>query len=402
MNFHHIFFAAPHRVMFFAGALQSLLTMTVWALDLGARYAGLYAGPSWPVPAAWVHATLMIYGLFSFFIFGFLMTALPKWVGMGPLGQHAYVPPFLLLVGGWLLFYVGLMVRGFAPLGLLFVAWGWIWGWRSLHIAVRDSINEGKAHAYAVLAALAAGAAGVLAMAAGLSSSDGLLVQAAIEIGLWCFLVPVFFIVTHRMLPFFSGSVIRGYVEYRPMSLLWVLLASCVVHALLAMAGARAWLFAPDAVGAATMFWLAWKWQLPKSLASHLVAMHHLAGLWLGVAFTGYAVQSLLARCDIVWGGRAPLHALTVGYFGSILIGMATRVTLGHSGRLISSDRWSWRLFWMFQVVVLLRLAAEFVQSSGIANLVWLSALGWLCVFGMWCRVHLAMYVRPRPDGREG
>lgn len=402
MNFNHVFFAAPHRVMFFAGAVQLMLTMLLWALDLGARHAGLYATPEWAMPPTWMHATLMIFGLFSFFVFGFLMTALPKWVAMGPLEQHQYVPPFLLLAAGWLLFYLGLLVRGFASIGLLLVAWGWLWGANALRCCVRDSINDWKGHAHAVLVALGAGALGVLLMSAGLSSNDAGLVQAGIEIGLWLYLVPVFFIVTHRMLPFFSGSVIRGYVEYRPMSLLWLMLACCAGHGLLAVFGARSLLVGPDLLGALTMFWLVWKWQLRKSFVSHLLAMHHSAGVWLALAFALFAVQDALAIGGVAWGGRMPLHALTVGYFGSILIGMATRVTLGHSGRLISSDVWSWRLFWAFQVVVVTRLAAEFLQWPGLLNLVWLSALGWLAVFGFWCRLHLPMYIRPRPDGRAG
>ena len=44
------FFSAPHRVMFALGALQSLLAVLFWAVDLGGRYAGLYAAPGWALP----------------------------------------------------------------------------------------------------------------------------------------------------------------------------------------------------------------------------------------------------------------------------------------------------------------------------------------------------------------
>jgi uncharacterized protein involved in response to NO len=405
MNLRPVFFAAPHRVMFFAGALQTLLAMAFWAFDLGARYAGLYPPAAWPVPAMWLHAALMIYGVFSFFIFGFLMTALPKWVGMGPLSQRQYVPAFFLLTAGWATFYAGLAVsETLLAAGLAVVALGWACGWWPLFAAVRTSINDYKGHAWAVLAALAAGAAGALLYAAGLAGANGAWVQAASEVGLWLFLVPVFFTVTHRMLPFFSGSVVRGYVEYRSMLPFWIVLACCALHAVAGIASLRAWLWPADLVGAATVFWLSWRWQIHKVFVSHLLAMHHSAQLWLGVALLLFAVQGAceMAAPGSGWGGRAPLHALTVGYFGSILLGMATRVTLGHSGRLISSDVWAWRLFWLFQGVVVLRLAGEWIVLPGAANLIWLSALGWLAVFGMWSRVHLLMFVRPRPDGRAG
>lgn len=404
MNLRPVFFSAPHRMMFFAGALQSLLGMSLWATDLGARYAGLYAPVVWPVPAMWLHAALMIYGLFSFFIFGFLMTALPKWVAMGPLEQRQYVPAFVGMAAGWLTFYGGLAFPGLLPFGLTLVAAGWIAGWWPLFSNVRASINEYKTHAWLVLAALAAGALGCLILAAGLMFSDARFVSVAIEIGLWLFLVPVFFSVTHRMLPFFSGSVVRGYVEFRSLRPLAVVLACCALHALGGMLDLRVWLWLPDMIGGATVLWLAWRWQIHKVFVSHLLAMHHVAGLWLGLALLFFSLQSTAEALGFGsgLGGRAPLHALTVGYFGSILLGMATRVTLGHSGRLISSDVWAWRLFWLYQGVVLFRLAGEWFPAVGMTNLIWLSALGWLFVFGMWSRVHLMMFVKPRPDGRPG
>lgn len=400
-----VFFSAPHRVMFFAGASQALLTMFFWAVDLGARYAGLYPPPVWPVPALWLHAALMIFGLFSFFVFGFLMTALPKWVGQGPLTQQQFLPAFALLVSGWLLFYAGfLLVAPLMSVGLLVVALGWVFGTWSLFSSVRSSMSDQKVHAWVVLSALAAGIVGLTLYALALVRRDAGLIQVASEIGLWLFLVPVFFTVTYRMLPFFSGSVVRGYVEYRSLRPFWVVLACCLLHVFGMVADLRPWLWPADLVGAATVFWLAWRWQIHKVFVSHLLAMHHVAGLWLGMAFLFFAVQGAIDVFlpGLAASGRAPLHALTVGYFGSILLGMATRVTLGHSGRLISSDVWAWRLFWLFQMVIVLRLAGEWLVWSGVTNLIWLSALGWLLVFGMWSRVHLLMYLRPRPDGRPG
>jgi uncharacterized protein involved in response to NO len=407
MNLRPVFFAAPHRLMFFAGALQALLAMGLWAADLGARYAGLYVPIAWPLPPSWLHAALMIYGLFSFFIFGFLMTALPKWVAMGPLTQAQYVPGFLLLVAGWLLFYAGLLLPALLPVGLVVVVLGWSACAWSLLGCVRASMNDHKTHAWVVLAALAAGVIGVALYAAGLALRHPGLIGAAIEVGLWLYLVPVFFTVTYRMLPFFSGSVVRGYVEYRSPLLFWGLLAVFALHALVGafdLPGNAWWL--ADLAGAGMAAWLSWRWQIRKVFVSHLLAMHHTAGLWLAVALLLFAVQGAVAAFGLDegggWGGRAPLHALTVGYFGSILLGMATRVTLGHSGRLISSDVWAWRLFWLYQGVVLLRLLGEWFPTVGALNLIWLSSLGWLLVFGMWSRVHLMMFVKPRPDGRPG
>lgn len=402
MLFQAVFFSAPHRVMFMAGAVQSILTIALWSLDLGARHAGLYAPLTWPLPSVWLHSLLMIYGLFSFFVFGFLMTALPKWVGASSLAPRRYLPPFLLLVAGWGTFYLALIVPLPILLPLVLIAGGWAWGVWSLVRTARSGPNRGKQHAWAVLAALGMGVPGVLAFAVGIERGETAWVRAAIEIGVWCSVLPVFFIVSHRMLPFFSSTVIPRYKIYRSMPVLWAMLGCFVVHALGNILDLRSLLWPVDALAAGLAFFLSWKWQAHRSFLVPLLAMHHVATLWLGIGLAMYAGQAALAAFGIAWGGLAPLHALAIGYFASMLLGMATRVTLGHSGRTLGTDRWIWGLFWVLQGVVVLRLAGEFLFFRGPANLVWLASLGWLLVFGLWCRIHLPFYLKPRPDGEPG
>jgi uncharacterized protein involved in response to NO len=400
--FNAVFFSAPHRVMFLAGALQSVLTVALWSVDLGARYAGLYTPLAWPLPPLWMHSLVMIYGLFSFFVFGFLMTALPKWVGGAALTQRLYLPPFLLLVAGWGTFYLALIVPVPILYSLLLIAAGWGWGVCSLVQVAYRGANTGKHHAWAVLTALGMGVPGVLAFAMGIERGDAGWVRIAIELGVWCSVLPVFFIVSHRMLPFFSSTVIPRYTIYRSLPVLWVMLGCFAAHALGSIFNLRSFLWPLDALAAGLAFFVSWKWQVHRSFVVPLLAMHHVATLWLGVGLALYAGQGALAAFGFVWGGLAPLHALTIGYFASMLLGMATRVTLGHSGRTLDTDRWTWGLFWAFQGVVVLRLAGEFLLWSGPGNLVWLASIGWLLVFGLWCRIHLPFYLKPRPDGQAG
>lgn len=406
MSFKAVFFSAPHRVMFMAGALQSLAAMALWSVDLGARHAGLYAPVPWPAfgafPSVWLHSLLMIYGLFPLFFFGFLMTALPKWVGAAALGRRGYLPPFLLLAAGWCGFYLALIWPGLLLFALMLVLAGWCWGWWSLLQAARSGSNQSKAHAWAILTALGLGMPGLLAFAVGLQWLDAGWVRAAIEMGIWVCVLPVFLIVTHRMLPFFSSTVIPRYTIYRSMPVLWVMLACFCLHVIGNVFDCRSLLWPADALAAGLAFFLGWKWQLLRSFAVPLLAMHHVATFWLGVGLSLYAVQGALAALGIGWGGLAPLHALTIGYFASMLLGMATRVTLGHSGRTPATDRWTWGLFWALQVVVVLRLSGEFLVWSGAGDLVWLASLGWLAVFGLWCRMHLPFYLKPRADGQAG
>lgn len=393
--FRHVFFSAPHRLMFAGGAIQLLAAMVLWGWVLAGRNFGVPV-IDLPWPPTWVHAGLMVFGIFPWFIFGFLMTALPKWMGAGPLAFRQYVPPFLLLATGWVVFYMGFAWPALGPVGLVLAAIGWLWGAFSLGEATRGSMND-RRHAFAVIAALVIGALGLLAYAKALADLDAAWFRGAIETGLWGCLAPVFFIVLHRMLPFFTGAVVRPYQPYAPLWALWVMLAAFVGHGLLAAAEATAWRWLPDVVAAAVAFHLSSRWGLQAALKVPMVAMLHLGALWLGAAMALFAVQGLLAVVGIAWGGLMPLHALGIGFFASILVGMSTRVTLGHSGRPIGEDRLAWKLFRGLQVVVALRLAGEFAGSLNV-----FAALAWLLVFGLWVSHYFPMYLRPRPDGQPG
>ena len=67
--------AAPHRLLFFIGATNVLAAMAWWTGWLG----GGLGNPS--VPAGWLHGFVMQYQVLPAFIFGFLLTVFPRWMG---------------------------------------------------------------------------------------------------------------------------------------------------------------------------------------------------------------------------------------------------------------------------------------------------------------------------------
>ena len=97
---------------------------------------------------------------------------------------------------------------------------------------------------------------------------------------------------------------------------------------------------------------------------------------------------------------RAPAHALFVGYFGSLLVAMVTRVTQGHSGRLLELGRTAVFAFALVQLAALLRIAAELRADAP----AWQVAAGaaWLVAFLPWVLRSAGIYLRPRVDGKPG
>ncbi len=138
-----------------------------------------------------------------------------------------------------------------------------------------------------------------------------------------------------------------------------------------------------------------------RSFEVRLLAMLHLGFLWLGVAWLLSGVQSLLHLAGIEALGLAPLHALAVGYFATMTLAMASRVTLGHSGRPLVADRLTWLLALGLHAVATVRVLADLLPV-GQSILLAIAGLGWLAVFIPWAVRLVPLYLTRRADGKPG
>jgi uncharacterized protein involved in response to NO len=396
------FFAAIHRGMFFCGAVQSVLTMLFWAIDLGARRAGLWAAPAWPLPSPWLHALLLLYGVFPFFIFGFILTAGPRWQGYGETPPRVFVPAFWLLASGWLIAWTGVIgVPALLAPGLVLALAGW--GVAARHLwRIAAWPSDERRHIRLAATAVTLGAVGLGIFAAYAATQEPLLARLAINLGLWGFLVPVFVLVIHRMLPFFSSGIIRGFVGYRPYWALWAVVGGSAGHGLLSFLELPQWTWLFDLPAALGAGWLTLKWRLRESFAATLLAVLHVGFAWCGLSFALFALHSMLLLAGQGGLGLLPLHALTLGFLASTLIGMASRVTMGHSGLPLVGDAVMWRAFWTMQAATVLRMAGDFVQPPLPFDLSFIAALLWLGAFGAWTVKYAPKTWRPRADGQPG
>lgn len=396
------FSSAPHRMFFFGGAVQSIMTLTWWLADLGGRYGRLYVPISWTISPTDAHAFLMIYGFFPFFIFGFLMTTYPRWMNGEEVERRVYVPAFLLLAAGTLLFYAGLMV-GFVLLkiALMLFLVGWGMGLYALLRVYLRAKHPDKRHAAITSVVLGVG----WLLVAGFISDEAHLVAIAKVGGIWLLLLPVFFAVSHRMIPFFSANVIPDYKIVRPDWVLALIPGFALVHGILELTGLQAWTWLVDLPMAASAIYLTRAWRLRESLAVPILGMLHIGFAWLGIALLLYAAQSLtLLMTGQLILAKAPLHALTAGYFTSMLLAMVTRVTLGHSGRALKAERLTWGIFLAFQSVAVLRVISELpgLELTLRSHLYLCAGVVWLACFGLWSYKFAPIYWNPRADGGRG
>lgn len=407
LNHWKVFTAAPHRVMFFAGIAQFMLTLVWWSVELTARYTGVIAPLQTAIPSTFTHAWLMLFGVFPFLMFGFLMTTYPRWMN-GPLvPEHSYVRAFLLMSAGVLLFYAGLFAGTAVVLaGIVVHAFGFALGIHGLYQVYR-AVGPRRDRRYEIQLniALALGVVSELAFAAWIAIESPLLLQTALRGALWLFLVPVLVLVGHRMIPFFSGSVIPNYTLVQPPWTFPVLWAAVVAHFALETLGHVQWLFLADAPLLFVTLHHTLHWGFRRSLSVRLLGALHIAFAGLSFGLVLYIIQSLT---QLITGefilGRAPLHAVAIGFIAAMVVAMITRVSRGHSGRPLTMDNLDWTAFVLMLAAVLLRIVGdvELIAAASPVPPNLLAAAAWLAAVVPWGLRYLLIYLRPRLDGKPG
>lgn len=374
---------APHRLYFFLGALAVLILFVWWWRQV--------VSEAMAVP---LHALVMPLGVFPLFILGFTFTAGPRWLSVES-ADH-----YFLLHGGT--YFCGLLLVLFAaglgwyPLRtsgfvLMLAAWFAVtWRWAGL---IRISKALDKKHPLSILIAMLGGMAALLAAAFwSAGDEDAWLVSRLCAF--FGFLLPVFLTVCHRMLPFFSSNVLIPYVAWRPYWLLGVWLGGCW---LLILAGLTGWryleAFSAGVLSLSFVF-TSWRWGIFRSMQNRMLAMLHLSFAWLAVVFGLQAAGALGVAV-----GSAPIHALGLGFMGTMLVGFVSRVSYGHSGRPLQVSNGLWALYLGLHLAAMLRIVASLLV---IPSLLTVSATVWLLLIAIWIAMMLPVYLKARADGQPG
>ncbi len=391
--------AAPHRLLFFIGASNLLLAMAWWAGWLVARRAGIVM-ESPALAAGWLHAYVMQYQMLPSFIFGFLLTVFPRWMGLPELQRWRYAPVGIGLFGGQVATLLGAV--GWEA-GITVGWWMSLAGWISGLAALLPLLwrETGKTwHARSCALALVLGLFGLVCLGAFLHGAPALWLFSSIKIGSFGLLLPIYLTVAHRMFPFFASNVVTGYVAWRPLWLLGAFWGLCLLHLVLELVHAYQWLWASDLPLLGLSLLACWRWW-PRGPQPALLRVLFLGLLWLPISFALYSSQTLIYLFTGIFAlGRAPAHALFVGFFGSVLVAMVTRVTQGHSGRPLSLPPIAVFAFAAIQVVAVLRVGAELMKDGPLWQAV--AAVGWLIALGPWVAWLGGIYLRARVDGKPG
>ncbi|MCC2096389.1 MAG: NnrS family protein [Hyphomicrobiales bacterium] len=394
-----ILFAAPHRLAFLVGSVNLLLLAAWWSLELAGRQLGWSLLPQTQAPAALLHGPLMLFLIFPAFVFGFLLTVFPRWMGYKDLGPASFGPVAGFMALGSLGVQAGIWTGEdwLVSSGFGVIVIGWAIALFVLVQIVLTNHRDKKPVCWHALSALLALVAGVIALALiilFLQTSDAAYWLAGSRLATIGFLAPVFMTVAHRMVPFFANSVVRGYAPWRPYWLLavnWLLVCLRLCGEFLEIETAA---LAANAGLAAVTALMCWKWW-PRTAAPGLLIVLFLGFAWAPV---GFAMSALADAGQLP--GRAPDHALYIGFAGSLLVAMVTRVTHGHSGRPLAMPAIGWVAFTSLQIAALFRIIAAVRYED-----IWLLILAgsiFLAGLAPWTLRNIVIYGTPRKDGKPG
>jgi len=404
-NLWHVVTAAPHRLAFLSGITSLLASSAWWGLHLLARYSGfpLFALDLTVAPI-WAHSFQMLFTVFPTFFLGFLFTTYPRWMN-GPLvPRWAYVGAPLLLTAATVCWLIGihasqplqLAAAGLAAAGLVMALVAFL--------RVLIDAQQVVSHAIVTSAAFAIGIVCAAGFGYGIASANDFVLHFAVRAALWGFLLPVFFAVCHRMIPFFSQGVVAGYVPWRPTWILVAVVGLAWLRLLLGTAGVLNALVVVDAALFVLTAWCAVRWTSFRSRGNPLLWTLYAGYAWLPVAMLLQAVRDGAFVVSGEWAlGRAPIHALGLGFFGGMLIAMVTRVTMGHSGRTLAMDRVAFACFLAVQAAAVARVRSEVIPAAPAIQWLLLGSIAaWLAAFATWGGRNGVIYLTPRIDGRPG
>lgn len=401
----------PHRLCFFWAGLSWAVAATWWAAQL--LTVALW-GSAWPwrTSSVWVHGLWFSLGAMPLFIAGFMLTAGPKWLRRPPVAARELRLSVALFMLGWALALLGFQLQPAAAVaGLCLVTAGWTGLTRRIVQLVIGSSQADRRHPWLVVCACAT--IGVCLAAASLVLAVGRpdLLHPVSRVALWGGVTTVFLVVSHRMLPFLGEGAWPALDVRWPAWPLWMVVSVPLVQSVATIVAPWAdalpvWRGLRSvhlAVVAALCFWIALRWLRVRALRQPMVAMLFVgflwwdATLWLAVVAAFAAPGTATARAVEV----ATLHALGMGFLGSTLLVMATRVSSTHSGRPQAMDSIARALYGLLQAAVVLRLVAALGPASALRLLPW-AALAWMGVALVWALRHGRWLGLPRQDGRPG
>ncbi|MCB6177704.1 NnrS family protein [Rhodobacter sp. Har01] len=383
-------FSEGFRIFFLAACVFALVSLAVWEVWLAAQAAGgLVELPTAALPTLW-HAHEMVFGYAGATLGGFLLTAVPGWVGSKAAAQRFILLVFLL----WLAGRAAVWASGSLPAPLVALAdlsYLPVLGWKVGRLLMLRPKPQ-QLVLLAVIAVVWTGNVfchldwlGLMPDGASLGVRAGLLGHAAL-----------IFIIGGRVVPGFTrNAMVQAGREHghprNPTALAVLSIAPALALPVAVLAGLPAGLNGTLALaaGAAGLVRLA-LWQGLWTVTRPILWTLHLASLMGAAGLIALGLAYLNIGSEI-----AALHLIGIGGIGGMTLSILSRATLGHTGRPLVAPPALALAYALLPLAALARFAGstwpEVYYPTGLAA----GAL-WLTAYGLTLATLLAAFLGPR------
>lgn len=392
--------ARPGFILFAYGFRPFFLLAGIYATVPVAATVWVLAGGRWPAQApplfSW-HGHEMLFGFVSAAVAGFLLTAVPTWTGTKSVSGVPLACLVLLWLAGravsspWVApsnVFVQILGIAFLPALAVTVAFPLIRtkNFRNLPfilllaiLFVADFVSQSLRYGWTDEQLLDGQRLAINAVALMIVIIGGRIVPAFTR---------------NALIALRRESALRNQRAIDIASI--VLVAAVLVGDILAAGSIFTGLLA--AFAAALLLVRLSGWGGFRVLDVPLLWVLHLGYGWLVLAF---ALKALWVLGALSWA-VSWMHAFTAGTFGTMILGVMTRVALGHTGRPLRLARAVTVSYVLVSAAALIRVFAPAVAGTHYTEVLAASALAWTSAFAIFLVIYTPILLSPRVDGKVG
>jgi len=118
--------------------------------------------------------------------------------------------------------------------------------------------------------------------------------------------------------------------------------------------------------------------------------------IWAGLFTIGMSYFINVPIISHLW------HLITVGGMGGLILAMISRVSLGHTGRMLKQPKVMFVAFLSLFIAVIIRVIGPIFWMQYYIIFINLSIVFWLIAFGLFAYNYAPMLFKARQDGRPG
>ena len=377
------------RPFFMSARLWATLAVPFWLLS----FAGVLVLPEGFDGLLW-HQHEMLFGFAGAAIAGFILTAISNWTGRLPVSGWRLA----VLVAMWIAGRVGfLTIAWIGPLAAAVLDLSFL-TMLALMIA-RELISGNNWRNLPVLILISFFTLGNWLVHFEIS---GLVETADMGIRLSTFILAILVaVIGGRVVPSFTRNwLVKSGSDVLPEPMgrfdgvaLAALIVFVIAQVLMPDIQVTSWLalIAGGLHGVRLLRWKGW-----AIFAEPLMWVLHLGYAWLVVALLLIGASGLTDNVP----DSAAIHALTAGGFGTMIVAVMTRASLGHTGRELVSTPATTVVFILITIAALTRVGAPFLNDLNLTA-IWISGIAWTFGYGLFSVLYFPVFTQPRVQKRQ-